>query len=97
VALRASIRETPVVPLINERAGKKKEEMSGISLREALFGDPKERPSVTQRSAGRDVQYGAALASAFAGDDKRAQLLTNDLGEKFPEDTIVQLNYLPTL
>jgi hypothetical protein len=49
------------------------------------------------RSAGRDVQYGAALALAYAGDDGRAQALTGDLDKRFPEDTIVQFNYLPTL
>jgi predicted Zn-dependent protease len=43
------------------------------------------------------VQYGAALALAYAGDDARARALTDDLGKKFPEDTIVQFNYLPTL
>ncbi len=73
--------------------------MSG--LREAFFGNTEEarRPATlaTRRSAGSDVEYGAALALAYAGDDKRAQTLTDDLGQKFPEDTIVQFNYLPTL
>jgi predicted Zn-dependent protease len=49
------------------------------------------------RSARRDVQYGAALALAYAGDEARAQALTDDLGKRFPEDAIVQFNYLPTL
>jgi eukaryotic-like serine/threonine-protein kinase len=49
------------------------------------------------RSAGRDVQYGAALALAYAGDDERAQALTDDLSKRFPEDTMVQFNYLRTL
>ncbi len=39
----------------------------------------------------------SALALAYAGDDERAQTLTDDLGKRFPEDTIVQFNYLPTL
>jgi predicted Zn-dependent protease len=43
------------------------------------------------------VQYGAALAFAYAGDDKRAQALTDDLGKRFPEDTVAQFNYIPTL
>ena len=71
------------------------------ALREALFGNADEarrRASLAMgRSAGRDVQYGAALALAYAGDDGRAQELTDDLGKRFPEDTIVQFNYLPTL
>jgi hypothetical protein len=49
------------------------------------------------RSAGRDVQYGAALALLYAGDSGRAQALTVDLGKSFPEATIVLCNYLPTL
>src|SRR5260370_37056862 len=70
-------------------------------LREALFGNADEARRratlVMARSAGRDVQYGAALALAYDGDDGRAQALTDDLGRRFPEDTIVQFNYLPTL
>jgi predicted Zn-dependent protease len=34
---------------------------------------------------------------AYAGDDKQAQKLADDLGKRFPEDTLVQFNYLPTL
>ena len=30
-------------------------------------------------------------------EDARAQALADDLGKRFPEDTIVQFNYLPTL
>ena len=71
------------------------------SLREALFGNADEARRLTNlavgRSAGRDVRYAAALALSYAADDKRAQALTDDLGKKFPEDTIVQFNYLPTL
>src|SRR3984957_19053752 len=71
------------------------------SLREALFGNADEaRRRATLaigRSAGRDVQYGAALALAYAADDKRAQTLADDLGKTFPEDTLVQFNFLPAL
>jgi eukaryotic-like serine/threonine-protein kinase len=66
-----------------------------------LFGNAEEarrRASLAMgRSAGRDVQYGAALALAYAGDAGRAQALTDDLGKRFPEATIVQFNYRPTL
>ena len=51
----------------------------------------------TERSAGVDVQYGAALAQGYAGDDGRAQTVSDNLGWMFPEATIVQFNYLPTL
>jgi predicted Zn-dependent protease len=70
-------------------------------LREAWFGNATEaRRRVTLALSGRasrDVLYFAALASAYAGDDGRAQALTGDLDKGFPEDTIVQFNYLPTL
>lgn len=46
---------------------------------------------------GRDVHYGAAVALALAGHESRAQALADDLGKRFPEDTIVQFIYLPTL
>jgi DNA-binding winged helix-turn-helix (wHTH) protein/tetratricopeptide (TPR) repeat protein len=70
-------------------------------LREALFGHPVEARRraalATERSGGRDVRYGAALTLAFAGNDAQAETLADELGKKFPEDTIVQFQYLPTL
>jgi eukaryotic-like serine/threonine-protein kinase len=70
------------------------------SLREALFGnaaEAQERVAHVQRgSAGRDAQYAVALAMSYAGEE-RAQALADDLSKKFPEDTIVRFNYLPTL
>jgi predicted Zn-dependent protease len=66
-----------------------------------LFGDATEarqRATVAKRSStGRDLDYGVALALAYAGVATRAQALTDDLAKRFPEDTGVQLNYLPTL
>jgi serine/threonine protein kinase/predicted Zn-dependent protease len=71
------------------------------ALRETLFGNADEarrRGSLAlARSAGRDVQYGGALALAYAGDGGRVETLTDDLGKRFPEDTTVQFNYLPTI
>jgi tetratricopeptide (TPR) repeat protein len=70
-------------------------------LREALFGNADEARSraalAMKHPAGHDVQYGSALALAYAGEDERPQKLTDDLGKSFPEATIVQFNYLPTL
>ena len=70
-------------------------------LREALFGNAEEaRRRATmamQSSAGRGVQYGAALALAYAGADAGARALTDDLGKRFPEVTMVQFSFLPTL
>jgi hypothetical protein len=71
------------------------------ALREALFGNAAEArqraAAALGLSAGRDVQHGAALTLALAGDVARAQALADDLAKRFPEDTIVQFNYLPTI
>ncbi len=87
-----------------ERAEEKEVEASyeaEAAVREALFGDPAEArhraAAALAFSNGRDVQHGAALALAVAGDSARAQALADDLGERFPEGTVVQFDHLPTL
>jgi DNA-binding winged helix-turn-helix (wHTH) protein len=75
---------------------------SGTSgLREAWFGNTGEarrRATLALKlSTGRDLQYFAALAFAYARDDARANALADDLDRSFPEDTIVQFNYLPSV
>jgi serine/threonine protein kinase len=71
------------------------------ALREALFGNAAEArqrvAAALELSTGRDVQYAAALALALAGDAARAQGLADDLAKRFPEDTLVHFNYLPTI
>ena len=75
------------------------------ALREALFGNPaeaKQRASAALALASaRDVEYGIALASALtdSSKDSRAQITKrmDDLAHRFPEDTVVQFNYLPTV
>jgi serine/threonine protein kinase/tetratricopeptide (TPR) repeat protein len=67
----------------------------------ALFGKSAEVQQRTKQalglSSGRDVQFRAALALSLAGDFTRSQSLTDDLARRFPEDTLVQFNYVPTL
>jgi tetratricopeptide (TPR) repeat protein len=46
---------------------------------------------------GRHVTYAAALALAIAGERSRAQTIADHLDSRFPEDTSVQFNYVPTL
>jgi tetratricopeptide (TPR) repeat protein len=46
---------------------------------------------------GRDVVYAAAFALARSGDLLESQRLAADLEKRFPEDTPVQFEYLPTL
>jgi DNA-binding winged helix-turn-helix (wHTH) protein/tetratricopeptide (TPR) repeat protein len=87
-----------------ERAGEK-ETAAGYyavsALREALFGNAdragQQAIFAKGRASGRDVDYGLALALVYAGDAGQAQALADDLDKTFPEGTIVQFNYLPTL
>ena len=71
------------------------------SLREALFGNAAQArqraATALALSAGRDVQYGAALALTLAGDAGRTQAMANELSNRFSDDTIVHFNYLPTI
>jgi DNA-binding winged helix-turn-helix (wHTH) protein/tetratricopeptide (TPR) repeat protein len=71
------------------------------ALREALFGNVEQArqkaAAALDLSTGRDVQFEAALALAFAGRPAQAQNLADELERRFPEDTIVRFNYLPTV
>ena len=86
-----------------KRAGEKEAAAgyeSDMAFREAVFGNAKEAEEHARAaqvlSSGRDVQYGAALALAAAGNSK-AETLADQLRKQFPEDTIVQFIYLPTI
>jgi serine/threonine protein kinase/tetratricopeptide (TPR) repeat protein len=48
-------------------------------------------------SNGRDVEGNAAVALALAGDSAQAARLADDLAKRFPEDTLVQSEYLPMI
>ena len=71
------------------------------ALREGLFGNIDKAKQQTRplkgTSIGHDTEYGLGLALAYALDEGRTLQLVNDFNKKFPEDTIVQFNYLPTL
>ena len=56
---------------------------------------PRGRRSTSRK--GRDVEYAAAFALALSGDSSGSQTLAEDLAKRFPEDTPVQFEYLPTL
>jgi serine/threonine protein kinase len=87
-----------------ERAGQK-ETAAGheaqLALIEAVSGNRSEArqraAAALQLSTGRDAQYFAALALAIAGDAPQAQTLADDLARRFPEDTVIQFSYLPTV
>ena len=75
--------------------------MAGAAVSEAFLGNA----PAAQRSAAaalaiskdREAEYGAALALVLSGNSSRAETLTNDLEEWFPEDTSVRFSYVPTL
>jgi ATP/maltotriose-dependent transcriptional regulator MalT len=87
-----------------QRAGRKERAagcQAAAALREALFGNGAEAKrfatSALKSSNGRDVEFVASLALAMVGDKDQAVQLADMLKSRFPEDTIVQFNYLPTI
>jgi eukaryotic-like serine/threonine-protein kinase len=87
-----------------EQSGKKESSSvytAASALREAWFGNEDEaRRRATLALKGsppRDVLYLAGLSFAYSGESARAQALAEELAKKYPEDTIVQFNFLPTL
>jgi serine/threonine protein kinase/tetratricopeptide (TPR) repeat protein len=68
---------------------------------EALFGNgPEARRGVARAlgsSTNREAQYGGALALGFEGNAARTEAIAEDLAKRFPEATLVQFNYVPTI
>jgi tetratricopeptide (TPR) repeat protein/tRNA A-37 threonylcarbamoyl transferase component Bud32 len=71
------------------------------ALREALVGNAALATpganAALQLSNGRDVESMTAIALALAGNLSKSQQLAGDLTKRFPDDTIVQFSYLPTI
>ena len=84
-----------------ERLEAAAEHEAGAAVREALSEISVMRGGLRQSavgmSKGRDAQFGAAIALAFAGDFFQARLLAADLEKRFPEDTLVRSSYLPAV
>jgi tetratricopeptide (TPR) repeat protein len=74
---------------------------SGAAICEAragLFAGSRRRAQAAlDLSKGRDVVYASAVALTLSGDSSLSHALGNQLAQRFPEDTIVQHQYLPTL
>jgi eukaryotic-like serine/threonine-protein kinase len=72
---------------------------TSAALREALFGNSGEarRRLLTLVNQSRPLKYRAALAMAYAGDEKRTQGIGDGLFNGFPEDTVAQSICVPTL
>jgi hypothetical protein len=71
------------------------------ALHDALYGNVVLAKQSIQKSlatsVGQDVRAVAALTYAFAGDRTKAQALADDLAKQFPQNTLVQFNYLPAI
>ena len=74
---------------------------ANAALRDAFFGNAAEAQQHATAAlalpTGRDVKVAAALALAMAGSVDRAQTLAAGLARDFPDDTLVRLNFLPTI
>jgi serine/threonine protein kinase/tetratricopeptide (TPR) repeat protein len=75
---------------------------TNAAIREALFGNAgaarqNAAAAVTIAPGSRDAELQAALAYALAGDTDHAQSLAYDLGKRFPQYTVVQSVWLPTI
>jgi eukaryotic-like serine/threonine-protein kinase len=86
------------------RSGKKQSAgfyEADAALRDALAGQEKiakqEAKSAVALSNSKDVEAAAAIALGLAGDSASALRLANDLSQRFPQDTMVQFNHLPTI
>ena len=68
---------------------------------EALVGNTilarQQAQAAVALSNGRDVEAVSAIALGLAGDSAQAMRLADDLGKRFPKDTLVKGNYLPTI
>jgi len=87
-----------------ERADEKETAASYIAsaaLREALAGNARQATqfalAALGSSNGKDVQAMAAIAVGLSGDAGRARRAADDLARRFPEDTLVRLEYLPMI
>jgi ATP/maltotriose-dependent transcriptional regulator MalT len=71
------------------------------ALREAMVGNADLAKQLAHAalalSKGRDVVAVSAVSLEMAGDGSAANRLAADLEKRFPEDTIVQSNYLPAI
>ena len=75
---------------------------ANAAIREALFGNADAARQNAAAAAAlapgsRDAEAHAALAYALAADTAHAQSLADDLAKRFPEDTVVQSVWLPTI
>jgi serine/threonine protein kinase/Tfp pilus assembly protein PilF len=87
-----------------QRASQKEaaaEYQSHAAVRDALVGEmpsaKRDAQTALAIAAGRQAEGFSGIALGLAGDSAQAERLAADLGQRFSEDTIVKLNYLPMI
>jgi eukaryotic-like serine/threonine-protein kinase len=75
---------------------------SNAAIREALFGNEEvardgAAAALDLAPESRDAEAQSALAFALAGDSTLAQSRADDLNKRFPQDTVIQSVWLPTI
>jgi tetratricopeptide (TPR) repeat protein len=69
------------------------------SVRESLVGNShsakQDAQSAMEGANGKHGEGFSAIALALAGDSTQASRLAEDLGQRFPQDTVIQFEYLP--
>jgi tRNA A-37 threonylcarbamoyl transferase component Bud32/Tfp pilus assembly protein PilF len=74
---------------------------AGAAVREALYGNSEEATgralAALELSTDREVEYAAGFALAVSGDSTRAQLVSDEIERRFPEDTAVRFAYVPVV
>jgi ATP/maltotriose-dependent transcriptional regulator MalT len=70
-------------------------------VREALAGNleiaKQEAQGALARVHGKHVEAFAGIALGLAGEAEQAARLADDLGQRFPKDTVVRFDYLPMI
>ncbi len=71
------------------------------AIHDALVGNialaKQEAQAAIAQANGKDAEGISAIALGLAGDSAQASRLADDLNKRFPEDTIVQTEYLPMI
>ena len=99
----ARVRWQHTIELVQQAGDREKAAIyqAAEAVCEALFGNSDQAKEFARAAPelgkGRDVEYAAAFAMALSGDSSGCQTLAENLAERFPEDTPVQFEYLPTL
>jgi eukaryotic-like serine/threonine-protein kinase len=101
----AKARELTRRAILSAQRGAEKEAAAGYeaeaAVREGLVGNMalarEKAQAALALSTDRDVEAMSAIALGLASDSTQATQLEEDLAKRFPEDTIVQFNYLPAI